>query len=155
VGGRLDAAEQPSLVAALGSVGGRLDAADAAKAATDLRARLERLDRLDRPNLDDVFTQWSLIAALGSVGGRLDAADAAKATTDLIARLDRPNLDDNSADPLIAGAGQAFAQPVRARAHPPQASERSRGSAVIGPAGLATLRSLATRERSARHRQPR
>jgi hypothetical protein len=49
----------------------RLDAAEAAKAAADLRARL------DRPNLDG-DTQQALIDAVGRVGARLDSAEAAE-----------------------------------------------------------------------------
>ncbi len=52
-------------------------------------------------------------------------------------------------------AGQASAQPVQAGAHPPRASERSGAAPVIGSARLATVRSLATRDRQARHRQSR
>jgi hypothetical protein len=56
----LDGDTQRSLIQALGRVAGRLDAAGAAKAAADLRARL------DRPNLNP-STQRSLIDALASL----------------------------------------------------------------------------------------
>ncbi len=73
----VDPFTQRSLVEALGSVAGRLDAPAAAETAKDLRARLDRKDI-------DPATQRSLINALGSVGAAPIAPLTAETANDLV-----------------------------------------------------------------------